>query len=94
MGVSVGYFISSFSLSLYEDPTLSPNIRKNDPRWVGAWWLGFVVIGVLMFVFTLPFFLFPPAMKRSARRKQEKHLSFGGESRGSGCSSSSSSSTT
>lgn len=44
-GVTLGYFLSSFFLSFYENPNLKVNIKTNDPRWVGQWWAGFVLIG-------------------------------------------------
>lgn len=32
LGVSLGYFLSSFFLKFYENPFLSMNIKTNDPR--------------------------------------------------------------
>ena len=34
-----------------------------DPSWVGAWWLGFVVFGGLLIVFSIPLYLFPKHMQ-------------------------------
>ncbi|CAG2100161.1 unnamed protein product [Medioppia subpectinata] len=43
---------------------LDPGISdKRDPRWVGAWWIGFVILGTLIFTFSLPLFLFPAEFK-------------------------------
>lgn len=38
------------------------DITPRDPRWVGAWWLGFPIIAALMAVWTLPVLLFPPRL--------------------------------
>lgn len=40
LGPCIGYALASFCLKLYISPTLSPSIDNNDPRWLGAWWLG------------------------------------------------------
>ena len=38
---------------------LDPGIDKRDPRWIGAWWLGFVICAVGFAVTSLPVLLFP-----------------------------------
>jgi len=39
---------------------LDPGIDQRDPRWVGAWWLGFVICGVCISIWGLTLFMFPP----------------------------------
>lgn len=39
-GPTIGFLISSYALKIYVEPTLTPTINNEDPRWVGAWWLG------------------------------------------------------
>jgi len=34
-------------------------LTPDDPRWVGAWWLGMMLSMVCAFVFCVPFFAFP-----------------------------------
>nr|CAD7427814.1 unnamed protein product [Timema monikensis] len=46
LGPAAGFAFSSFCLSLYIDPTLTPVIKPTDPRWLGAWWLA--VCGALL----------------------------------------------
>ena len=41
---------------MYSDPDLD----QRDPRWIGAWWLGFVVCGICIGIWSLPVLLFPP----------------------------------
>ncbi|GFY44728.1 solute carrier organic anion transporter family member 4C1 [Trichonephila inaurata madagascariensis] len=55
----VGFFMSSFFLSFYENPFVDPGFEQEDPRWIGCWWLGFVVQGILLLIFTVPIALFP-----------------------------------
>ncbi|XP_019727101.1 solute carrier organic anion transporter family member 2B1-like, partial [Hippocampus comes] len=37
-------------------------LDRGDLRWVGAWWLGFLVASCLLFVAALPYFFFPRSM--------------------------------
>ncbi|XP_072046314.1 solute carrier organic anion transporter family member 2A1-like [Amphiura filiformis] len=71
-GAVIGFLVSSFTNSLYVDfdrlkPEDIPNIPQNDTRWVGAWWLGFVINGILLLVFTIPMFFFPRIMKTNEK---------------------------
>lgn len=38
---------------------MTPFIDKNDARWMGAWWLGWIIIGFLMLLFTVLVGMFP-----------------------------------
>ncbi|XP_033231286.1 solute carrier organic anion transporter family member 74D-like [Belonocnema kinseyi] len=77
-GGTIGGFILGFGcLSLYIDPTLHPVIKKDDPRWLGAWWLGWTILGTTMG--TLAFFIamFPrhlPKPIKSNRKEVEEPL--------------------
>ena len=44
------------------------DISQKDPRWVGAWWLGFMIIGAAMLLWTLPVVMFPGKMSGEAER--------------------------
>ena len=47
------------SFNLPTDPGFGPK----DPRWVGAWWLGFVICGLCTLTLAPPMALFPPKFK-------------------------------
>lgn len=72
LGPPIGYALASFSLNMFISPTLTPTITKNDPRWLGAWWLGWLVLGSLLFVFGSLLAFFPKTLPRAAARKEEK----------------------
>ncbi|XP_027205344.2 solute carrier organic anion transporter family member 74D-like [Dermatophagoides pteronyssinus] len=66
LGPTLGFTLSSISLRFYENPLLPPSFDNHDPRWIGAWWIGFMVLGTLIFIFTIPMFFFPKSFIKSA----------------------------
>ncbi|XP_022244931.1 solute carrier organic anion transporter family member 4C1-like [Limulus polyphemus] len=72
-GPAIGFLLSSACLRLYENPTYDPGFGTKDPRWIGAWWLGFVILGLALILFTLPICLFPRRLPRkTGNTKAEK----------------------
>ncbi|CAG2105079.1 unnamed protein product, partial [Medioppia subpectinata] len=59
MGPTLAYSMSSYVLTLYENPLMNPGISTNDPRWLGAWWIGFIILATCIILCSLPLFLFP-----------------------------------
>ncbi|KAG0444279.1 hypothetical protein HPB47_013972, partial [Ixodes persulcatus] len=62
IGPALGFLGAGLCLSLYEDPFYEPDIDPADPRWIGCWWLGYLVCGCLMALASLPVLLFPKVM--------------------------------
>lgn len=61
---------------------MDPGIPRTDPRFVGAWWISFIVVGALLLVATLPMFLFPAQFKTAnvkAAEVQQKIKDGGGK---------------
>ncbi|KAK8785128.1 hypothetical protein V5799_008508 [Amblyomma americanum] len=77
-GPTLGYALGSLCLRYYEDPRMAPVLERTDPRWVGAWWLGYVVLGACLAVTALPILFFPrhlspqPAAQRSGTDSSTK----------------------
>ncbi|XP_077563541.1 solute carrier organic anion transporter family member 74D-like isoform X2 [Haemaphysalis longicornis] len=42
-------------------------ITPQDPRWIGAWWMGYLVLAACLFVSALPVALFPRKLRRSQK---------------------------
>ncbi|XP_078039882.1 organic anion transporting polypeptide 33Ea [Augochlora pura] len=59
VGPAIGFLLGYGCLSLYIDPSLHPVINKNDPRWLGAWWLGWIIVGAMMGMFSILIAMFP-----------------------------------
>ncbi|KAG7172322.1 Solute carrier organic anion transporter family member 74D-like 2 [Homarus americanus] len=74
LGPVLGYLVGGKCLSLWIDPTQSPNLTRMDPRWLGAWWLGSLFIGCGLFFAGTLLFLFPRTMPGSMRREAKRVL--------------------
>ncbi|KAJ8381911.1 hypothetical protein SKAU_G00026890 [Synaphobranchus kaupii] len=74
LGPMFGFLLGSMCARLYVDigfvDTDSVTITPNDARWVGAWWLGFLVSSAIMLLAGLPFWYFP----RSLPKQGEEHM--------------------
>ncbi|GIY07332.1 solute carrier organic anion transporter family member 5A1 [Caerostris extrusa] len=66
IGPTLGFMLSSFCLKYYENPFVDPGFDRNDPKWVGAWWIGFIVLGLAIFLVSFPVAFFPKQMNVNA----------------------------
>ena len=62
--ICFGELICFYTMIEYADVDMS----QKDPRWVGAWWLGFMIIGAAMLLWTIPVILFPGKMPGEAAK--------------------------
>ena len=51
VGPTLGYMLGYSCLKTYVVPGKNVAIQEGHPDWIGAWWLGFPVIGALIFIF-------------------------------------------
>ncbi|KAL4217826.1 Solute carrier organic anion transporter [Mactra antiquata] len=62
LGPALGYIIGGQLLELYVDfdtvPLSDIDITPEDPRWVGAWWVGFVIASMFFVLAAIPISLF------------------------------------
>lgn len=64
LGPVVGFGLGAGALKIYIDPSKTPLIDSKDPRWMGAWWLGWIALGMAMLVFAFLISLFPKELKK------------------------------
>uniref|UniRef100_A0A8D8R1L5 Solute carrier organic anion transporter family member n=1 Tax=Cacopsylla melanoneura TaxID=428564 RepID=A0A8D8R1L5_9HEMI len=74
MGPALGFLIGSMCLRIYIDPSLHPVIAHNDPRWLGAWWLGWLALGSVMMLFAFLISMFPKKLP-TRQKKNTPQLS-------------------
>lgn len=70
LGPAGGYALASYCLKIYISPELHPTITNSDPRWLGAWWLGWLILAVFLFGFAFIMCMFPKDLPRAALRKR------------------------
>ncbi|KFO80248.1 Solute carrier organic anion transporter family member 2B1, partial [Cuculus canorus] len=68
IGPGVGFMLGSAMLRFYVDiDKVTGEVQQltnKDPRWVGAWWLGFLVAASLVALSAVPYFFFPREMPK------------------------------
>ncbi|XP_075402397.1 solute carrier organic anion transporter family member 2B1 [Tenrec ecaudatus] len=71
LGPGLAYGLGGLMLRLYVDINRMPeggiSLTSKDPRWVGAWWLGFLISAGAVALAATPYFFFPREMPK------EKH---------------------
>ena len=48
------------------------SLTPDNPRWVGAWWIGFIISGILAFIVAFPLAGFPKYLPGSSKYRVEK----------------------
>ncbi|XP_038050223.1 solute carrier organic anion transporter family member 2A1-like [Patiria miniata] len=72
-----GLLLGSLTNSIFVDfdrvaPEDRPSFPQTDPRYIGAWWLGFVIIGCAVLLISVPFFFFPRHLPKTKERIREE----------------------
>ncbi|KAG7189363.1 hypothetical protein KM043_017013 [Ampulex compressa] len=65
LGPALGFILGSLCTMLYADLSVNPQITPTDPRWVGAWWLGLVLISAMLMLVSIGMFAFPTRLPTS-----------------------------
>nr|AAH71214.1 Solute carrier organic anion transporter family, member 1a6 [Mus musculus] len=86
IGPILGYLMGPFCANIYVDTgsvnTDDLTITPTDTRWVGAWWIGFLVCAGVNVLTSIPFFFFPKTLPKEGLQdngdgtenaKEEKH---------------------
>ncbi|MEQ2248535.1 hypothetical protein ILYODFUR_020023 [Ilyodon furcidens] len=68
LGPMIGFMLGSYLAKTYVDIGFvdldSITITYKDSRWVGAWWLGFLVTGTMILLSSIPFFFLPKSLPK------------------------------
>ncbi|XP_034472756.1 solute carrier organic anion transporter family member 74D [Drosophila innubila] len=75
IGPVFGFIVGFVSLNTFIDPSKTPLIDDKDPRWLGAWWLGWVILGTMMCLLSGLIALFPKQLpKKLDSERHNSHL--------------------
>ncbi|XP_072312930.1 solute carrier organic anion transporter family member 1C1-like [Eucyclogobius newberryi] len=76
VGPVFGYLLGSLCAKIYVDIGFvkmeSITITPADARWVGAWWLGYLIAGVITLLSAIPFWFLPRALPVSESQTPEQ----------------------
>ena len=72
VGPAVGFGLGGAFLTVYVDPWKDTTLEESDPGWVGAWWLGFLLCGVISILISILFFMFPEKYPNSDAIQRER----------------------
>ncbi|KAL5284966.1 hypothetical protein ACFFRR_006968 [Megaselia abdita] len=71
LGPSLGLSLASVCLKYFVSPENPPEIEHTDPRWIGAWWVGGIVLIIALIIPTIVIGCFPKAIKKQGPKESE-----------------------
>uniref|UniRef100_A0A665X7S9 Solute carrier organic anion transporter family member n=1 Tax=Echeneis naucrates TaxID=173247 RepID=A0A665X7S9_ECHNA len=75
LGPMFGFMLGSFLAKIYVDIGFvdldSITINHKDSRWVGAWWLGFIVTGTIILLSSIPFWFLPKSLPKQGQEQSQ-----------------------
>ncbi|XP_055136413.2 solute carrier organic anion transporter family member 1C1 isoform X3 [Symphalangus syndactylus] len=79
IGPIFGFLLGSLCAKLYVDIGFVNldhiTITPKDPQWVGAWWLGYLIAGIISLLAAVPFWYLPKNLPRSQSREDSNSSS-------------------
>ncbi|XP_034529555.1 solute carrier organic anion transporter family member 1C1-like [Notolabrus celidotus] len=75
LGPMFGFMLGSYLAKIYVDVGSvdldSITITYKDSRWVGAWWLGFIVTGTVVLLSGIPFWFLPKSLPKQGEEQSQ-----------------------
>ncbi|KAK6741059.1 hypothetical protein RB195_009113 [Necator americanus] len=70
-GPVIGVFVGGFLLNIYDDfdRVDHPPIARSDPRWIGAWWVGFLASSISALIIAFPILAFARELPEAKRHR-------------------------
>lgn len=69
LGPVLGFTLGALLLQYYVDLfSYDVDLTPSDPRWVGAWWGGFIICGGLLLMLSVPFLAFPKKLIKEQKK--------------------------
>ncbi|XP_078584310.1 solute carrier organic anion transporter family member 5A1-like [Branchiostoma floridae x Branchiostoma japonicum] len=78
IGPALGFLLGALCISYYVDINwldyTNVEMTQKDPRWVGAWWAGFLLCALFLVLCALPILAFPATLPKVLRMEKTYHL--------------------
>lgn len=71
LGPVCGYSMAALALGYWVNPSNPPNLSPSHPRWIGAWWIGYLVIGTTLLIIAWSLLLLPKTLPGARKRAQK-----------------------
>ncbi|KAM8739745.1 solute carrier organic anion transporter family, member 1D1 isoform 1-T2 [Acanthopagrus schlegelii] len=75
LGPMFGFMLGSYLAKIYVDigsvDLDGVTINYKDSRWVGAWWLGFIVTGTIIMLSSIPFWFLPKSLPKQGQEESQ-----------------------
>jgi organic anion transporter 3A len=68
LGFALGALMLQFYVDAFKFDWSVLKLTTLDSRWVGMWWGGFLICGVLLLLVSIPFFAFPKSLTREKEK--------------------------
>lgn len=74
VGPAIGYVLGGQLLNIYIDfdRVKSVHLTPDDPRWLGSWWIGFIICWFITWLLIPPFSCFPKHLPGTAKMQTER----------------------
>ncbi|NWI84515.1 SO4C1 protein, partial [Pitta sordida] len=79
LGPAIGYILGGQLLNIYIDiqiperqDTTCSKVNPDDPRWLGAWWIGFLACFFVTWLLIIPLSMFPKHLPGTAKVQAER----------------------
>ncbi|KAK7896329.1 hypothetical protein WMY93_021654 [Mugilogobius chulae] len=73
LGPMFGFMLGSYLAKIYVDIGFvdleTVTITHKDSRWVGAWWLGFIITGTVVLMSSVPFWFLPKSLPKQGQKE-------------------------
>lgn len=74
LGPALGALLGNFCLKIYVYPGLEGGLTEGDDGWLGAWWLGFLIIGFSTILIAPFLALFPQRLPKTSEKTEAGDL--------------------
>ncbi|XP_071114023.1 solute carrier organic anion transporter family member 5A1-like [Haliotis cracherodii] len=72
LGPVLGYALGALLLQYYVDTFIyDVGLTTSSPNWIGAWWGGFIICGLLLLLLAIPFLAFPKVLVQEKKKLLE-----------------------